>query len=343
MNGLTIDIEQQGPFPWQLEQWQRLVSQIKTNQLAHAFLFSGEEGIGKQLFVFELARLLLCLEPSQNRTCGNCQNCDLSGNYQHPDLVIIGPEETGKPIKIDQIRELANFANKTSHSGGNKIVIINEAHKLNINSANALLKTLEEPRDDTFILLVSNLPASLPATIRSRCQRVQLPMPTNNQSSVWLQSRIPESDVTAALSNSLGRPLLALKAAEQGVVASRRLFITKFAEVLDHPESLQGLVALAVKIGEKEVLGYISSTTSILIKYLLTNSRPLEADSLIENLKLHAENSGLSRVLLVRRLLGFNAGIQESRRQLQANTNPNPQLIIESTLWQWSRLEEKVA
>jgi DNA polymerase-3 subunit delta' len=338
MNGLTIDMGQQAPFSWQFEQWQRLSAQVKTDQLAHAFLFSGETGIGKRLFAFEFAQLLLCLEPSENRACGKCQNCNLGKNCQHPDLVIIESEEIGKSIKIDQIRELADFVNKTSHSGGNRVVIVNEAHELNVNSANALLKTLEEPGSDTYILLISNLPALLPATIRSRCQRIQFPMPTINQATTWLQGRLDSADVGPALRNSHGRPLLALHAAEQGVVENRQIFLTRFAEALGQPAGLQGLVALAVKIGEKEVLGYLATTSSILIKYLLTNSRPLEADSLIEDLKLRTGISGLATVSLVRRLLAFNGEIQKARRQLQGSTNPNSQLIMESLLWQWSRL-----
>ena len=99
---------------------------------------------------------------------------------------------------------------------------------------------------------------------------------------------------------------------------------------------------MAVKIGEKEVLGYLATTSSILIKYLLTNSLPLGADSLIEDLKLRAGISGLATVSLVRRLLAFNGEIQKARRQLQGSTNPNSQLIMESLLWQWSRLIQPI-
>ena len=88
-------------------------------------------------------------------------------------------------------------------------------------------------------------------------------MPTINQATTWLKSRLGSADVAAALSNCHGRPLFALHEAEQGVVENRQMFLTRFAEAFGQPAELQGLVALAVKIGEKEVLGYLATTSSI--------------------------------------------------------------------------------
>jgi len=139
------------PLPWQLDQWSQLSRAFAAGQMAHAYLLAGSEGLGKSLFAESFARTMLCLMPTTKEvagkevrvSCGECANCQKGGAGNHPDFVQIEVEEGSKNIKIDLIRWLSDFVIRSSHSGAVKVAIIQDAHLLNGNAANALLKTLE--------------------------------------------------------------------------------------------------------------------------------------------------------------------------------------------------------
>ena len=107
---------------------------------------------------------------------------------QHPDLHRIRPEGTSRAVKVEQIREASEFLSMTSHAGGPKIVIIEQSHQMNASAANALLKTLEEPNPDSYLLLVTESVSSMMPTIKSRCQRLQFEVPRFEDSLEWLQN-----------------------------------------------------------------------------------------------------------------------------------------------------------
>ena len=168
----------QVPFPWQDAHWRRLDKLRINNQLAHAYLIAGSAGLGLRFFAEKFAHLLLCAQPETGRACAECKQCVLSASNQHPDLLQIRPEGTSRAVKVEQIREAFEFLSMTSHAGGPKIVIIEQSHQMNANAANALLKTLEEPNPDSYLLLVTESVSSMMATIRSRCQRLQFEVPS---------------------------------------------------------------------------------------------------------------------------------------------------------------------
>ena len=151
---------------------QNLIKRKQENKLAHAFLFCGDDSDGKLDIALNFAKFILCENPNTDSHCRTCCNCILLEAGNHPDFFLIQPEENSKQIKIDQIRALSDDLSKTSSQGGYKVVIIAPADLMNIAASNALLKTLEEPEDDTLLILVSSRIYSLPATIRSRCQKV---------------------------------------------------------------------------------------------------------------------------------------------------------------------------
>ena len=112
------------PFPWQQQQWRQLLGQFQADRLAHATLVWGESGLGKTEFVSSFSGLMLCRQPSAERACGSCKSCLLVKSNSHPDLQLLAPEAGSKEIKIDQVRAVTGFVNRTSHAGGAKIVII---------------------------------------------------------------------------------------------------------------------------------------------------------------------------------------------------------------------------
>jgi DNA polymerase-3 subunit delta' len=144
--------------------------------------------------------------------CGVCRSCLLIAAGSHPDLARIGFElrDDGKPrseITIDQIRALSQRLSMSSQFGGLQIALIDPADRLNANAANALLKTLEEPTAASVIVLIADAPARLPATIRSRCQRIDIALPSRAQSLAWLQQQgIDGARAAGALDASLGNP-----------------------------------------------------------------------------------------------------------------------------------------
>jgi len=231
------------PFPWQKQQWQRLLRQQAEGKRAHAYLFSGPADTGKFLFAYRFASYLLCLAPKHDAPCGHCRNCQAGGNAYHPDILVVAPQEGSRDIRIEQVRALGEFATRTSHAGTVKAVILDQAHRLNTAAANALLKTLEEPRGDTCLMLVTDLPGFLPATIRSRCQRLQFPAPKLDLAGGWLRRRLTgDADLTALLAVADCRPLAALTLAESDVIADRQDFMEELARVAGSGDSPLALV-----------------------------------------------------------------------------------------------------
>ncbi|MBN2689513.1 MAG: DNA polymerase III subunit delta' [Gammaproteobacteria bacterium] len=155
------------------KEWQLLTNLFATNRLPHALLFTGTITADKYNVALKFAQYILCQKPLTNNACGDCKSCRLFTAKNHPDLLLLEPDASGKQIKIDQVRALINILTKTSHQSGYKIVIINPADALNIAASNALLKTLEEPLGQTCIILCSSNENKLMETVRSRCQKIR--------------------------------------------------------------------------------------------------------------------------------------------------------------------------
>lgn len=167
-----------------------LLQRLAANgRVPQSMLFAGPEGVGKKLFAFELARLLLCPDGG----CGKCSVCSRIGVFDipkpekgedydavflsdHPDVGIVLPYK--RNLRVGAIRELEREAHFRPFEADKRIFVINDAEKLNDSSANALLKTLEEPPPTTYLILVASRPDALLQTIRSRCQMVRFaPVP----------------------------------------------------------------------------------------------------------------------------------------------------------------------
>ena len=147
----------------------RLRNLAKSRRIAHAYLFSGPEGVGKKRAAIEFGRTLLC-EKNISEPCGKCRSCGQSEKGVHPSLKVITREKDRKDILISQIRELIRELSFVGQ--GERIVIIDDAHRMSEEAMNALLKTLEEAPDKVLLILVTSSPSMLLSTIRSRCQSV---------------------------------------------------------------------------------------------------------------------------------------------------------------------------
>lgn len=321
------------PFPWQKRQWAQLLQQKNSGQLAHAYLVQGSQGLGKNLLIEKFAQCLLCLKKDQDIACGQCTVCKMATSGALPDLLKIQPEEGSRDIKIDQIRLLSRFINKTSHAGSGKVVILNKAHSLNNSAENALLKTLEEPSESTFIFLITDLPGALSATIRSRCQRLQFSITDTEEAEEWLQrnQEIGQGD-SSQLAGFATKPLLAFTEENVAEQSGRRRAIASLEKLLETNFELRSEVSALSKFGELVSIGYLIDVSTILIKeFLLSQNPPVELAALMRQL---SQLCG-QRAELVPRLMAYQQDLVQARRQLMSGSNPNPQLIMESLLWKW--------
>lgn len=183
---------------------------ISHDALAHAYLFSGEAGIGKAMTAYALAAALNCAQPGPDGGCGTCPSCRKVAGRSHPDVHVLAAD--GAEIKIDQVREAQSDLSLRPFEGRRKVLIVDNAEALNEAASNAFLKTLEEPPGESLIVLVTSMPQSLLITIRSRCQELKFqPLPRKTVADALQQLRSlggADAWFLAGLSRgSLGRAL----------------------------------------------------------------------------------------------------------------------------------------
>jgi DNA polymerase-3 subunit delta' len=211
---------------WQGPAWQTLAQRAERGSLPHALLLGGAEGLGKRAFAEAFVRARLCEHPRDGFACGSCRTCALLEAGTHPDRVLVTLEENPNTHKlrseivVEQIRALSARLAMATQLGGWQVAVIDPADAMNPASANALLKTLEEPTPSSLILLIADQPWRLPATIRSRCQRVDFAFPARAEAEQWLRAQgIP--DATRALDAAGGNPGRALAFAQNDELQRR--------------------------------------------------------------------------------------------------------------------------
>lgn len=207
---------------WHQDAWQRLRLRRERDAVPHALLLTGPGGLGKRDFLHRLVRVFLCRQPVEGEACGNCRACKFLDAGTHPDHVAIRFElnksgKLRKEITVDQVRGLSARLALSSQFGGWQIASIDPADAMNASAANALLKTLEEPTSSSLIVLVADAPWRLPATIRSRCQRIDFRLPPREEAMAWLRST-GVAEPAAALDAASGNPGLARSWAEEGML-----------------------------------------------------------------------------------------------------------------------------
>jgi DNA polymerase-3 subunit delta' len=187
-----------------------LTKMVEKDLVAHALLFTGIDGIGKQTTAKAMAMAMNCQARKGVLACLDCSSCRkmLSGN--HPDLIIMEPK--GMLIRIDQIRDLKKRLMFAPIHGGRRIVVVNDAHRMNAEASNAMLKTLEEPPDNTYLVLTAEQTSDLLPTIVSRCQHMAFqPLSPESILEVIRQRRDMNQETASAIAllakGSLGKAL----------------------------------------------------------------------------------------------------------------------------------------
>ncbi|MBS1257763.1 MAG: DNA polymerase III subunit gamma/tau [Candidatus Scalindua arabica] len=152
---------------------------ITSNHLSHAYIFTGQDGIGKTLLAKEFSKAIFCSE-KEGDSCNLCNNCVRIENSNHPDIHWIEIEEKAKFLKIDSIRDLQQSVTLCPVESNYKLFIIKDTDRMNEEASNCLLKTLEEPPASTIIILIANSLTLVKETIKSRCQIIRFhPIPAH--------------------------------------------------------------------------------------------------------------------------------------------------------------------
>ena len=310
-------------YPWQTAQWQNVRKLITSNTLPHALLICGEVGIGKFDFARTLCATLLCLNQAESdQYCGECKTCKLFKAGTHPDFIFTEPQDEGSAISVDDIRALIDSVSLTRNFNTHKVVLIKSAEYMNHNAANALLKTLEEPPEHTVIILVSNRPEKLSATIRSRCQRLLMHNPNQDQALAWLQSEDEDNDWERWLMLARGAPLQALRLRDTDLLDQRIAVIKGFlglAEANGNP--LMG----HAKIDDVAVPQLIEWLQSVVLDVVRLKST--DEPIILENADFYRPLLAIAPRLEVRLLMEFWDWLME-RKQI-FDTSLNRKLFVE--------------
>jgi len=312
------------PYPWQIPAWQRLQQAKADNHLHHALLFSGEGGCGNSIFLAALANSLLCLNTtSDGNACGECRSCNVQAAQAHPDFMAVKVLDDKQSILIDQIRDLNYFLGLSRSYSPRRVVIIEPAERMNVNAANSLLKSLEEPAADTHVLLLTENPALLLPTIRSRCQTVRLPLPTHHQAVAWLQQQTLQHPIESLLETALGRPLAALALDSTDTLSHRTQWLAHVTQCLQGQGNITEISAHWEKFDKVQLLDWQFTWLKSLLK-----QHAGDGSAIITNELRH-----LYTLLNSRRLLSMYDKLLELKK---LSTHPlNPRLFIESMLILW--------
>jgi DNA polymerase-3 subunit delta' len=206
-------------------QLENLRMALTSRRLHHAYLFVGPEGIGKRTLAIALAKAVHCSDSSDD-FCGSCVNCRRIADGNHPDVRIIEPLAGKKEISIQQVREFERELNYRSFTGKCKIIIVDPATLMNLASQNALLKTLEEPPQNSLIILIAASAGGLLPTVRSRCLRISFAPLARGEVVQYLRTKhgMTGNEVEFLAAMSMGSIGAALGLDKEAFVEKRRIW-----------------------------------------------------------------------------------------------------------------------
>lgn len=308
---------------------------IVNNRVAHAYLFHGPDRIGKRRLALRFIQAMCCeaaVDEREPDACGECRSCRQLDHGTHPDLCVVTPDQSGAVprIKIEDIRELESRLIYRPLVAERKFCLIDDADRLTIEAANALLKTLEEPPGFALLILVSSRPFALPATIRSRCQPLRLSAPSLQETRDALIRLRGLSDqdaqlVTAVTEGRLGEAL----ATDLATLRERHNVLA----ALTSPKALRSIstiltTAEALAKGEESATDILDRLATwirdIALTQLSVPSDRLTHPGHDAQLRSLADSADLDQLLDV---------LQEiDAFQRNATRNLNPQLMLEHVL-----------
>lgn len=196
---------------------------IREGNLSHGIFLWGSEGVGKTLTASLLGAHWLCLEPTEDGPCEKCLACRLRLHENHPDYIVIEPEEGGKNIGIEAARQVSKILSLSPNISARRVIFFSQASALTLEAANSLLKSIEEPPEGTLFILETRTEEELLPTIRSRCQAWRIHPLSDDAAAQWLENENGmEPEKAAFLARISGGSLgIALKSEDENSMGSR--------------------------------------------------------------------------------------------------------------------------
>jgi DNA polymerase-3 subunit delta' len=316
---------------------QLLREHVMSGQVRHAYLFTGPPGIGRRTLALRLAQAINCPQPlASGEPCRTCRTCERLERMQHPDLSVVAAESEGGTIKVEQVRELQHKLSLAPYEARFRVALLLRFQEANLNAANALLKTLEEPPDKVVLLLTADAPEALLPTVVSRCEVLRLrPMPLEQAQAVLLSRGAAPERARLLAHLTEGRIGAALRLLEDGhALEERERLLDDLHDLLARP--LRARFAYAERLGkDKEALrrAFLTWLSFWRDALLLASGSDVALANLDREvaIKRLADQIGLA---------GADAIVRSLEKGLQGlEQNLNPRLLVEVTLLEWPRVD----
>lgn len=294
-------------------------------RLAHAYLFYGPSGVGKKLAAGQFVKALYCLSSSSD-ACGACAMCRKIVDGNHPDVVWITAAETS--IKIDQVRTVQHRLSYKPYEGQRTTVIFDGCEHLTLPAANALLKTLEEPPDNTLLLLLTGHKDAVPITIVSRCQLVQFQaLASEHLYTIFTRHGLDSETARLAAALSEGQADRFSADNFSQTLASRQTAHTVLQNVAQ-AKGMTSFLQARQLAGKREQCEELLHWLSLFLRDL--TMLKVAPSAQLHNHDLHTDLVPIAQRAPLDQLIEAFAQLQQLRSHLSLNSNP--QLIFEQSL-----------
>ncbi|MGS3447833.1 DNA polymerase III subunit delta' [Klebsiella electrica] len=316
-------------YPWLRPSFEQLVAGYQAGRGHHALLLQALPGMGGEALIYALCRYLMCRQPEGNKSCGQCHSCQLMQAGTHPDYYTLAPEKGKSALGIDAVRDVNEKLYERSRLGGAKVVWTGDAALLTDAAANALLKTLEEPPENTWFFLACQEPARLLATLRSRCRLHHLAPPSESYGLAWLEREVtmPQEALLSALRLSANAPAAALDLLQESHWASRQQLIQTLAGVLSSGDWL----ALLPILNHEQAAVRLHWLASL----LLDAQKRQQEITLVSNPDAWTLVNQLAQTLPAARLQAIARDVSACRDQLLNVVGVNRELLLTERLLRW--------
>ncbi|MFS1539381.1 MAG: DNA polymerase III subunit delta' C-terminal domain-containing protein [Candidatus Phlomobacter fragariae] len=251
-------------YPWLNHAYRQIISLHQKKQGHHALLLHADTGMGSEALIYAISRWLMCQQPASMKSCGGCHSCQLMLAETHPDWHKIVADKGKNTIGIESIRYLTEALVSHAQQGGAKVIWLSCVEALTEAASNALLKTLEEPTNNTYFLLECRDPVLLLATLRSRCFYYYLSVPERKTAISWLQKqKIPLAlvHIETAIKLNAGAPLAALTLLQPENWLKRKQFCQSLMQHL----ATKTLFSWLPELDQKDAVERISWLISLLL------------------------------------------------------------------------------